>query len=137
MIVQAAGTSTTAPARGGLCRFSTFAVGSYIVSPDFAATDEGKPMGVYCSTPTKGNYCVIQVGGLARPLYRASITSKIDGNLAIQLTTTNTLDAIADATGTYVSGGVKGIKNVFGVVEGTPTDNVANLTWMINRYGLY
>ena len=137
MIVQTAAVSTTAPARGGLCRFSTFGLSGYIVTPDFAATDEGKPVGVYCSTPTKGNYCVVQIGGLARPKYRSTITSKVDGNLAIQLTTTNTLDAIADATGTYISGGTKGIKNIFGTVEGTPTDDAVNLTWMMNKYGLF
>lgn len=135
MIVQAKATSTTAPARGGLCRFSTFGSSGYIVTPDFALTDEGKPVGVYCSTPTKGNYCVIQIGGLARPLARATLTAKVDGGLAIQLTTTNTVDGIAEATGSYISGGALGIKNIFGTFEGAPTDAVTNLCWMHNKFG--
>ncbi len=137
MIVQAKSTSTTAPARGGLCRFSTFGTAGFIVTPDFAATDEGKPMAVYCSTPTKGNYCVVQIGGLARPLARASLTATIDGGLAIQLTTTNTLDCIAEATGSYISGGTKGLKNLFGVFEGVPTTNTTNLCWMYKKFGFF
>lgn len=137
MIVQTAAVSTTAPARGGLCRFSTFGTAGYIVTPDIALIDEGKPLGVYCSTPTKGRYCVIQIGGLARPLARASLTATIDGGLAIQLTTTNTLDCIAAATGSFISGGALGLKNIFGTFEGVPTTNTTNLCWMFNKFGLF
>lgn len=85
---------------------------------------EGQIAGVALGTVTSGNYCFIQTGfgGLAWVNYRASVTDKTAGNLVLQLTTTATADAIADATGTYISGGVKGIKNIIGTAYDTPTD---------------
>lgn len=119
-VVQFKSTSTTAPARGGLCFWSTR--GSYIVTPDATAATETELAGVYVNAPTKGNYGIIQVGGLASVLFRASVTNKTAGNICLQLTTTNTADAILDATGTYVSGGVLGIKNIIGSCVAAPSD---------------
>ncbi len=133
MIVQAKSTSTITPIRGGLCVFSDIA--NSIVTPDLVATNEGGPTFVYCGTPTKGNYCVVQVAGLAKVKYRATVTSKVDGNLVVQLTTTSTADAIAAATGTFISGGVLGLKNIIGNAAETPEDAGLNLVWLLNRYG--
>ncbi len=103
-----------------MCFWSTRA--DYIVTPDATALTEPNLAGVYISAPTKGNFCWIQVGGVASVLFRSTVTSKIAGNLVIQLTTTNTADAIADATGTYISGGALGLKNIIGSAVAEPAD---------------
>lgn len=134
MIVQAKSTSTAAPARGVPCTFSDFA--NFIVTPDFAATtNEGWPTFVYAGTPTKGNYCVVQVAGLALGQYRSAVTDTNIGALVLQLTATATLDAIADATGSYISGGVKGIKNIIGTAVEAPANSGLKLFWLYNKFG--
>ncbi len=130
-VVKFKSTSTTAPARGGLC-FWEAGGATYTVTPDTSALLETNLAGVYVNAPTKGNYGIIQVGGLCSALFRASVTDKTAGNIALQLTTTNTLDAIADATGTYISGGVKGLKNIVGSCYAAPTDGGITTVWIKN-----
>lgn len=120
-VVKFKSTSTTAPARGGLCFWEAPGT-TYTVTPDTTALLETNIAGVYVNAPTKGNFGIIQVGGLASVLFRSTVTDKTAGNIVLQLTTTNTADAIADATGTYISGGVKGIKNVIGSAYAAPAD---------------
>lgn len=97
---------------------------NFQVTHTLTAPLEGQIAGVALGTVTSGNYGWIQVGmgGLAWVNYRATVTDKTAGNLVLQLTTTATADAIADATGTYISGGVKGLKNIIGTAYDTPTD---------------
>jgi len=130
--VKCAAGSTAANARGQVVVWSD--VNNYVVTPDVAATTAGLPAGVTLNVVTKGNYGFIQVQGKATVLYRASVTDKTLGNLIVQLTTTNTFDAIADATGTYISGGVKGLKNIRGVAIELPTDGGLKLAsiWPAN-----
>jgi len=52
-----------------------------------------------------------------RKIFHGGFTTK-----TMPVTTTATADAIADATGTYISGGVKGLKNIIGTAYDTPTD---------------
>lgn len=121
-VVKFKSTSTTAPARGGLCFWEAPGT-TYTVTPDTTALLETNIAGVYVNAPTKGNYGIIQVGGLASVLFRSSVTDATAGNICLQLTTTNTADAIADGTGTYISGGVKGIKNVIGSCYAAPANS--------------
>jgi hypothetical protein len=67
------------------------------------------------------------VAGKASVLFRASVTDKTNGNIVLQLTTTNTFDAIAAGTGSYISGGVKGLLNIVGTCLEAPTDGGVNL----------
>jgi hypothetical protein len=92
-----------------------------------ATLNEGQIAGVCLNVISASQYGFIQIGGLASVLFRASVTDKTIGNLVLQLTTTNTADAIADATGTYISGGVKGLKNIIGTAAEAPTDAGVNL----------
>lgn len=121
-VVKFKSTSTTAPARGGLCFWEAPGT-TYTVTPDTTALLETNIAGVYVNAPTKGNYGIIQVGGLASVLFRSSVTDKHAGNLCLQLTTANTADAIADATGTFIAGGVKGLKNIIGSCYAEPADS--------------
>lgn len=95
---------------------------TYTVTHTFSAGLEGEIAGFALGTVTAGNFCWIQVGGLGYVKYRATVTSKVIGNIVLQLTTTATADAIADATGTYISGGTLGLKNIIGSAYDTPAD---------------
>lgn len=105
--------STAANARGGAVCWETRS--TFTVTPDQTALTEQDFAGIGLMVNTKGNYGWIQVAGKSTILYRASVTDTTAGNIVLQLTTTNTFDSIADATGTYISGGVKGLKNIVGV----------------------
>jgi hypothetical protein len=120
--------AVTALARGQIVTWSDFA--NFVVTSTNTAPLEGRIAGIALNTVAAGNYTFIQTWGLASVLYRATVTSKVDGNVVIQLTTTNTADAIADATGTYVSGGVLGIKNVIGQAAELPVDGGVNLVFL-------
>jgi len=125
-IVQFKSTSTAAPAKGSAYFWSDRA--NFIVTPDgVAAGSEGDFAGVGLMANTKGSFGVIQVAGKASVLFRASVTDKTNGNIVLQLTTTNTFDAIAAATGSYISGGVKGLLNIVGTCLEAPTDGGVNL----------
>ncbi len=117
--------SSASNARGGALRWSNRA--TFEVTPDQTAITEGDFAGIGLMVNTKGNYGIMQVAGKCSVLFRASVTDKTNSNIVLQLTTTNTFDAIADATGTYISGGVKGLKNIVGVALEAPTDGGVNL----------
>jgi hypothetical protein len=123
-------TMSATPARGQICIWQDAL--NYVVTCDATAPTEGALAGVLINAPTKGQYGIIQVGGLASVLFRASVTSKVSGNLVLQLTTTNTADAIADATGTYITGGVLGLKNIIGTAYEAPTDGGITRVWLRN-----
>ena len=128
--------AVTALARGQICVWDTaantgwtdFEMGSTI-----AATAEGFGFGIALGTVTSGRYCFVQVAGLANVLFRGTVTNKTAGNIVLQLTTTNTADAIADATGTYISGGVLGLKNIIGTAYNAPTDGGVTLVMLKNN----
>lgn len=126
------GSSSASNVRGGALCWQDRA--NFVVTPDQTATTEEDFAGIGLMVNTKGNFGFIQVAGKATVLYRASVTNKTLGNLILQLTTTNTFDAIADATGTYISGGVLGLKNIRGVAIELPTDGGLKLAsiWPAN-----
>lgn len=118
----------TAVARGEILTWSDFA--NFVVTHTNTSALEGRIAGIALNTVTAGNYSFIQTWGLASVLFRASVTAKTDGNIVLQLTTTATADAIAEATGTYISGGTLGIKNVIGQAAEAPTDGGINLVFL-------
>lgn len=134
--VQTKSGSTAAPARGIPCVFATISdAGNYIVNPDISATTEGLFAGVYISAPTKGYYCIIQVGGLCTIKYRATVTSTNIGDTVQLLTATATFDALGDAVSSFTAGGgsstVVGLKNFHGTAVEAPTNaglKLANIT---------
>jgi hypothetical protein len=117
--------STASNIRGGALFWSDRA--NFIVTPDATSALEGDFAGIGLMVNTKGYFGVIQVAGKASVKFRATVTDKTNGNLIEQLTTTNTFDAIAESTGTYISGGVKGLKNFVGTALEAPTDAGVNL----------
>ena len=124
-LVQFKSSSTAAPARGSAYFWSDRA--NFIVTPDGSVASEGDFAGVGLMANTKGSFGVIQVAGKASVLFRATVTSKVNGQVVIQLTTTNTFDCIAEATGSYISGGTLGLKNIVGTALEAPTDGGINL----------
>lgn len=114
-------TSTAANLRGGAVCWQDRA--NFVVTPDQTAITEADFAGIGLMVNTKGNYGFIQVAGKATIAYRASVTSTNVSDLVLQLTTTNTFDAIADATGSYISGGVKGLKNIHGIAIEAPANS--------------
>lgn len=94
---------------------------------------EGFAYGIALGAVTSGRYCFVQVSGLANVLFRGTVTDKTAGNIVLQLTTTNTADAIADSTGSYISGGTKGIKNIIGTAYNAPTDAGVTLVMLKNN----
>lgn len=117
--------STASNARGQIVFWSDF--DDYVVTPDATAATEGWIAGITLNAVTKGRYGWIQVGGLATVLYRAAVTDTTNGDLVFQLTTTNTADALADATGTFISGGAKGLKSLLGIAVEAPANGALKL----------
>ena len=127
--------ATTALARGDIVAWDVVAntgLTDYEVTHTIGATLEGYLAGIALNTVSSGQYGWIQISGLAGVKYRATVTDKTAGNLVVQLTTTATADAIADSTGSYISGGTKGIKNIIGSAYDAPTDAGVNLIVMKN-----
>lgn len=117
--------ANTALAKGDIVAWESLAndgLKNFLVTHTITAPLEGKLAGIALNTVTINQYCFIQVKGLATVKWRASVTSKIEGNLVLQLTTTATADAIADATGTYITGGTLGLKNILGTAYDVPVD---------------
>lgn len=123
--VQFLSTSSASNIRGGALFWSDRA--NFIVTPDATSAIEGDFAGIGLAANTKGNYGVIQIAGKASAKFRATVTNKTNGNIILQLTTTNTFDAIAEATGSYISGGVLGLKNIVGTALEAPADAGVNL----------
>ena len=128
----------TAVARGEICAWSLNGatvpgIKNYEVTDTIAIATEGSVAGIALGTVTAGNYGFIQTQGLASVQFRASVTSTVDGSLVLQLTTTNTADAIADATGSYISGGALGLKNIIGRCQGAPANGAISL---VNLFGI-
>lgn len=113
--------SSAANIRGGALCWQDRA--NFVVTPDQTATTEEDFAGIGLMVNTKGNFGWLQVAGECSIKYRASVTDATLGNLILQLTTTNTFDAIADGTGSYISGGVKGLKNIVGVANVLPVND--------------
>lgn len=125
--------STAAPARGIGAFWDTHLLngfGTSVVTPDMSATAIGSFAGVYVDAPAKGNYCWIQVGGLATLQVRAAVTSGIAGNIAVFTgLTTNTFDAIADATDYFATAGA--FKTLVGKWYEVPASAGLNLCWLM------
>jgi hypothetical protein len=140
MLVKTKAASSAAPARGIAAFWDTSAnggLGSSVVTPDIAATSS--LAGIYINAPTKGNYCWIQVFGLATLQCRSSVTTTTIGDIAV-LTglTTNTFDSIADATDYFSSAGT--MKLLVGQWYEAPANSGLKLAWLngfaVRRYAI-
>lgn len=98
----------SAVARGALCFWDTLAnngLNDYEVTDVVTAAAVFKA-GIAVCAMDSGEYGWIQVAGLASGLFRASVTSKVLGNLVVMTSLTDgLLDAIADATDYFDSVG--------------------------------
>lgn len=132
MRVKTKAGSATAPARGIGCFWDTSAnngLGTYVVTPDISATIISNFAGVYIDVPAKGNYCWIQISGLASILCDAAVASSVAGNLCVfKALTTNTFDGIADATAYYASAGAG--KAVVGTWYEAPVNATIKLAFL-------
>lgn len=128
--------ATSALARGQVVAWDTNANNGftdYEVTSTITLGMEGFLAGFALNTVTSGNYCWIQVGGLATALCAASVTAATVGVQAVQLTTTNTVDGIADATGSYIGGGALGLKNIIGTWYEAPANGALKKLVMRNN----
>jgi len=117
--------ATTALAIGDFCMWDVAAnngITDYEVTHTITLAGEGFQAGFALNTVTAGNYGWIQRAGLATVRCAASVTTTTIGNIAVQLTTTATVDAIADATGSWIGGGAKGLKNIVGAFYDAPAN---------------
>jgi hypothetical protein len=134
MRVKTKAASSAAPAKGIACFWDTQAnngFGNAIVTPDISATLIGSVAGIYVDAPAKGNYCWIQIGGLATLQVRAAVTSGVAGNIAVFTgLTTNTFDGIADATDYFATAGA--YKTLIGKWWETPASGALNLAFLLN-----
>lgn len=115
------GSSSAANIRGGALCWQDRA--AFVVTPDQTATTEEDFAGIGLMVNTKGNFGWLQVCGECSIKYRSTVTDATLGNIVLQVTTANTFDAIADGTGSYISGGVKGLKNIVGVANVLPVND--------------
>ena len=133
MRVQTKSGSSASPAKGIGAFWDTSAnagFGSKIVTPDISATVISDFAGVYVDAPSKGNYCWIQVGGLATLQCKASsVSSSVAGDVAIFTgLTTNTFDGIADATDHFTTAGA--VKKYVGTWYEAPVADLLKLAWL-------
>jgi hypothetical protein len=137
MMVKTKAGSSAAPARGIAAFWDTSAnggVGGSVVTPDIAATSSF--IGIYINAPTKGNYCWIQVGGLVTLQCRSSVTTTNIGDIAVFTgLTTNTFDAIADATDYFTTAGA--YKLVVGQWYEAPANSGLKLAFLQKSARLY
>jgi len=91
--------------------------------------------GVAICDGTSGEYAFIQISGLASCLNRASVTSKVLGNLVVQTSgTTATVDAIADATDFFTT--ALTFKQVVGIAYELPADGAITRV-LLNQAGFF
>jgi hypothetical protein len=117
--------AVTALAKGDVVAWDTNAnngLGDFEVTHTITLPMEGFLAGFALNTVTSGNYCWIQVAGLATAKCAASVTTTTVGTIAVQLTTTATVDSIADATGSWIGGGALGLKNIVGTWYEAPAN---------------
>lgn len=114
--------ATSALAKGDIVFWDTLAnngVGDFEVTHTVTAPAVFKA-GIALCTVTSGEYCWIQIAGLASVKFRASVTDKTLGNLVVQTSLTAAdADALADA-GAVATAGV--IKQLVGIAYELPAD---------------
>jgi len=133
--VQTKAGSTAAPARGLVAFYATAAdVQADVVTPDAPAND-GCIAGIYISAPTKGQYCWIQVSGLAGVKFRASITRATPAAqcMVYVQSGTNVADQIEDNTNITESV----LRRVLGVAAETPVGAAIKLVELWERFVNY
>jgi len=133
MLVKTKAGTSAAPARGIGCFWDTNANSGFanrVVTPDISATIISDFAGIYVDVPAKGDYCWIQIAGLATVLCKtSSVTSNLIGDLCLFTgLTTNTFDGMADATDGFTSAGV--IKRLVGSWEEVPVADGLKLAWL-------
>lgn len=134
-MVQVLLTATQAPARGHACFWLTAAnMASYIATSDGGATLDGRMVGVFISAPTKGNYCIIQLGGICTVQYAASVDAT-DGDLVSIVTTSFTFDSFADSGTVNAAGGTApSIKTIKGVALEAPANSALKLAYITPNF---
>lgn len=128
---------TSAVSRGEIVFWDTLAnngLNDYEVTHTVTAPAMFKA-GIAVCDGTSGEYAFIQVSGLASVLFRASVTSKVLGNLVVQTSaTTATADAIADATDFFTS--ALTFKQIVGIAYELPADGSITRV-ILNPAGFY
>lgn len=126
----------TAVSRGELVFWDTLAnngINDFEVTHTVTAPAMFKA-GVAVCNGTSGEYCYIQISGLASCLYRASVTDTTIGNLVIQTSgTAATVDAVAD--GASINTALL-FKQIVGVAYAQPA-NDGVLRVLLNQAGFY
>jgi hypothetical protein len=90
MYVQATWT-TTAAILGAVGFFKTADIGSTTAPNSYIAYGDAQPttanpayvLGIFISAPTKGNYCWIQVAGIASVLFDSTVTATTTGSMVV------------------------------------------------------
>ncbi len=131
-LVQTKAGTSAAPIKGTACFWDTNANLGFdkrVVTPDISATIISNFAGIYVDVPAKGDYCWIQIAGLASLLCRSSaMTSNLIGDVVIFTgLTTNTFDGLADA-GTIATAGL--VKAVVGTWYEVPVINTVKLAFL-------
>lgn len=117
--------AATALARGDIVAWDVNAnngLTDYETTHTITLGHEGFLSGFALNTITINQYGWVQILGLATAKCAASVTDTTVGSIAVQLTTTATCDAIADATGSYIGGGAKGLKQIVGTWYEAPAN---------------
>jgi hypothetical protein len=97
-----------------------------------ATSGDGNQAGVFLNTVTAGNYCWIQVGGTASVLFNESQSQATPAtkDYVVVKTTTNTADAIADATAITATL----LKCELGIAEAAPVAGAISLVELLDRF---
>lgn len=122
---------TNAGVRGQMSFWGTTQTGANVFASDgitpysvhgdgSASVGSGLYAGPFLNAVTKGNFCWIQVAGIASVLFQATPSDNTIGDAVIINSTAVTVDSRADATGTLTWGGAQGIKVFIGVALEAP-----------------
>ena len=94
-LVQTVAGSTLAPAVGLVANWTDLV--NFVVSPDLPTQPGSASAGIYVSAPTKGNFCMIQVSGVATALCATLTETGVIGD-AMFVVTGAKVNNLADAT---------------------------------------
>lgn len=102
---------------------------NYVVT---ATASNGNQAGIFLRTVTAGNFCWIQVGGLASVIFAAQLSNDTPAikNFVVCTSGASTADALTDAT--TITADLA--KRTLGIAEQAPTPGSINLVELLDRF---
>ena len=134
MYVATTSTATASPAVGTIAFFTLASIGS-----SYTVTSDAQPLttvptyvaGIFINAATKGNYCWIQIAGIASVLFDSSVTANVTGNWV----SAKVSASVASTADVGAALGVITIAAQLGVSVGTVTTSTVSKIALTRGFG--